>query len=246
MKTNDVLQHIYALYNDLKIFSDYTKQYTCNNKMPPLQDTIKIPNLSGIEKKNSLDPEDTLHLFVERSCAVCKYLFQTSLWEFLQKLCHRLSLRLELHEIDQKDLESKAFSKGVYDIYRVPTLLYRSKLYIVNPAEEEGEEPHGTVIRELLAFFGVLGLLNYEFIDGEKPLDPSRSPSPDTIVIRRKAKGSKPIPPKSIAGPSPMTPAPEKPAAMPPPVKEGNKGIKDVKESGEEKESKKENNSLFL
>jgi hypothetical protein len=259
MKPEDVLQHIYALYNDLRVFCDYTRQYISEHKTFILKDKpIQLPNLSGVERKNPLQPEENLYLFIERSCAVCKYLFQTSLWEFLQKICYRLSLRLELYNIDQRDMESKAFSKGVYDIYRVPTLLYKSKLYSINPVEEEGEEPHGTVIRELLEFFGVLGLLNYEFIDGEKPLDPTRPLSPDTILIRRKPKKFKPAPPKREGEGEKTPPQPESPKRTPPVAgggvgegseKKADKGKeeakeKESKEEAKEKESKEEN--IFL
>lgn len=141
-----------------------------------------IPPLTILPSTEVATPKLPIYLFISRECAVCERLFQVELWPFLQRLCLRLSLELKL--VDTYLPEAEAFAKGVYDIIRIPVLLYKNQLYSINPAEEEGDEPHGTVIRQLLHFFGVLGAVNYEYVEaGKAPIYPDtipvhKSPSP--------------------------------------------------------------------
>ncbi|MHA1265096.1 MAG: hypothetical protein ACTSRS_07640 [Candidatus Helarchaeota archaeon] len=207
MSPADILQDLSTLYSDLKIVTEFTETFIATH--PDLPQNFTIPRIFLPTAEDNM-PTLPVYLFTSRECPVCDRLFQVELWPFLQRLCQHLNFDLKL--IDTFLPEGTALARGVYDITRTPTLLYKRHAYPINPAKEAGPEPHGTVIRQLLNLFGVLGTVRYEYLEDEET-PPTQTPIPPH---RRQVRASPPLKiPPSERPPQKAQKRPEVPARSP-------------------------------
>ncbi|MBW1931583.1 MAG: hypothetical protein ACTSRL_14360 [Candidatus Helarchaeota archaeon] len=155
----DVRHLMYQFFSDLQKFLAFTEEYLQTEQTLKF---ITIPDRFHQLFKNGASPSPlgqelaTVELFIHRKCEVCRKFFTTPLWEFLQQLTRQLGIRIRV--FDTFYSEHDAFCYGVYGINQIPSLRYQDRVYYINPAAEQGGDPHGTVKRELLDFFHVLGL----------------------------------------------------------------------------------------
>jgi len=123
----------------------------------------------GHETHLGASKRDVLLLFTSRKCPSCQKFFDSPLWEFLLDIAKLLEFQVQIIDIIHE--ADNAICKGVYGINQTPSLLYRSHVLWLNPAEEPSPDPHATMKRELLDFFGILGLVPFH-----PPANPPSTP----------------------------------------------------------------------
>lgn len=172
----DVLHLFHQLFGELQTFLAFSEEYIVGKATRGLiSPSDRHQGVAG-DAGSSRGIHAIAELFTSRKCAVCDKLFESALWGFLRQLTRQLGIRIRL--IDTYFPQHDALCYGVFGIHQIPSLRYLDRIYYINPAEQAREDPHSTVKRELLDFFGVLGIY-----DESKGL-PRKRPASTDITLR--------------------------------------------------------------
>ena len=179
IKPSDLLHDLYQIFSQLEVFTRFTQQYIQTHPYQTQFQPAPVPIIEPLQSTQT--PKGLVEIFIDRDCRVCKQFFDGALWSFVQQVARKLALQIKLYDISEP--ENEALCQGIYDIQRVPTLKYKDGLFWINPATEEGPDPSRKAFRDVLNFFGILGLYTYEITSREVPSEKEEE-TDRTIRIR--------------------------------------------------------------